>query len=81
MPSKKDDPKLPMHERAAYASAFLALEILMDFDPKAGEPAGVLLQGLAAAIEDYEQLRWPLGEPTPEEAAAFRAEQEKKEGI
>lgn len=49
---------------------------LVDLDPPADSPEGRLLAALAAATQSYERERWPIGPPTPAEAAAFRAEQE-----
>lgn len=65
-------------EDQGYSYAIVALDLLMSLDPSLSkdEAGGVLLGGLAAAIDDYEQMRWPFAEPTPEEATAFRREQE-----
>ena len=46
------------------------------WDTAVGSPEELEFLDLAAAIEAYENLRWPIGEPTPTEAAEFRAEQE-----
>jgi HTH-type transcriptional regulator/antitoxin HigA len=37
------------------------------------------LTDLALAVEAYEEERWPIQPPTPEEALAFRREQEAKD--
>lgn len=65
-------------EAWAYAQAMGAIDLLMGMEPEAAKDstAGLLLSGLAAATNDYEQMRFPLGNPTPEEAAAFRREQQ-----
>lgn len=47
-----------------------ALKFVMEHDPGS---QGVAMLG--AAIEAYEKIHFPIAEPTPEEAAAFRREQ------
>jgi antitoxin component HigA of HigAB toxin-antitoxin module len=56
-----------------YEAALAELETLMG----TGEQPDRICQ-LAATIEQYELQHYPIAEPTPEEAAAFRREQEKK---
>jgi len=46
------------------------------FDAEPGTPEGEELDALIPLIEAYEDVVYPIAPPTPEEAAAFRAEQE-----
>ena len=57
-----------------YRAALARIDPLLD--AKLGTPEGDELEMLSAAIEEYEARVYPIGEPTPEEARAFRAEQE-----
>lgn len=43
-----------------------------------GTPEGERLDRLADAIGAYERVRWPFPEPTPEERASFRRDQEQR---
>jgi hypothetical protein len=65
---------------AEYEVAFAELERIMETNPALGSPEGERLDFLTSQIVAYERTRFPLPEPTPEEAAAFRAEQEKPKG-
>jgi antitoxin component HigA of HigAB toxin-antitoxin module len=60
----------------AHAAALAEAEQLMHADPPRDTDEGRRLLELAEAIEAYERIRWPMPDPTPEEAAAFRREQE-----
>ena len=37
-----------------------------EMKPAAGSPAETLFAGLQMALDDYEQIRWPLGKPKEE---------------
>ena len=51
------------------------IEALVALDPPADSPEGRLLHGLAIATENFEREYFSIEPSTPEEAAAFRAEQ------
>ena len=61
---------------ALYEAALSVVDGLMRLDPPKDSPHGRLLLSLARAIEEYEEEELVLPEPTPEEAAAFRRDQE-----
>ena len=62
---------------ADYRRALAELDRLMDADPAARDTAeGARLLALATEIEAYEKIHFPIREPTPEEAAQFRADEE-----
>jgi HTH-type transcriptional regulator/antitoxin HigA len=60
-----------------HKTALAEVESLMNYDPAPDSPLGKYLGMLVSTVEAYEQKRWPIEKPTPEERAAFRAEQEK----
>lgn len=51
---------------------------LMKLDPPLGSAESDRLALFAMLIEQYEKARFPIAEPTAEEAAAFRADQERR---
>jgi len=51
-----------------YEAMLAALEFVMEYGPGSFAPIALL----ASAIEAYELIHFPIAEPTPEEAAAFR---------
>lgn len=55
--------------------ALARLEELMDAEP--GTPEAAELDALATSIEEYEAHNHPVGTPTAQQAAAFRAEQQR----
>lgn len=57
-----------------YYAALRELSKLFDSQP--GTPEAERVADLCFAIEEYEQYHFPLGQPTKEQAAQFRAEQE-----
>lgn len=59
----------------AYHVALAEIERLIRLQPKSGSFDGLRLQELAAAVSEWESKYYKFDEPTPEEAAAFRAEQ------
>ncbi len=63
-----------------YESAIEAIEELRKDSPRPDSPEGRLLKDMVDSVRDYEKARWPLGTPTAEERARFRAEQEKENG-
>lgn len=64
-------------EMKDYRHSMAELERLMELSPAAGSPDGDRLRELAEKVEMFELAHFPLPEPTPEEAAIFRAEQER----
>jgi hypothetical protein len=54
---------IPAIEEAGYRAAMVALDLLMLMNPTKADPAGMLLSGLALALDEYEQLRWPIPVP------------------
>jgi HTH-type transcriptional regulator/antitoxin HigA len=62
-----------------HTRALAELERLMDADPSADSTEGARLEALAAEIESYEEIHFRIPEPTPEEAAQFRADEEPRE--
>lgn len=69
-------------ERRSFGDEFHArvldvIATLVELDPPADSPEGRFLVSISAAAAEYERWRYPIGAPTPEEAAAFRAEQER----
>lgn len=52
------------------------MELLDDLMTKT--PGSLAISVVAKLVEEYELAHFPIRDPTPEEAAAFRADQEKK---
>lgn len=66
-----------------YDAALAEITALMDIPPETLDGAGAIAAGLrlaelAFAVETYEKEHYPMGKPTPEAAAAFRADQERE---
>jgi HTH-type transcriptional regulator/antitoxin HigA len=61
--------------QAEYERALIAVERLIDAEPKAGEPQADELELLSLLIEDYEETVFPIPDPTPIEAIRFRMDQ------
>jgi HTH-type transcriptional regulator/antitoxin HigA len=59
---------------AEYEQALARIEALMDARPRSPELDE--LKRLCALVEIYEQQHYPIDEPSPADAATFRAEQE-----
>lgn len=60
---------------ADHKAALSQISALMDAE--AGTPDAAKLVELAEAVEAYEAKRYPIDPPTPEQAIAFRREQER----
>ena len=69
-------PLPPIADDAAHAAALARCEQLMQLDPQAGSLESAELSQLAARVNAYEKVRWPISSPSAEERAAFRREQE-----
>lgn len=67
----------PIQTDEEHARLLAEAEALMRSDPQRDMPEGQRLSELADAIEAYEEKRWPFPEPTPEERAEFRRDQER----
>ena len=67
----------PITTDIEHKSALAEVQSLMEYDPAPDSPLGKYLSALVDVVEAYEKKRWPFEKPTPEERAAFRAEQEK----
>lgn len=67
----------PITTDEEHKTALAEVESLMSYDPAPESPLGKYLVALVEVVEAYEKKRWPIEKPTPEELAAFRAEQEK----
>lgn len=66
-----------IESRKEYELAVVALDVLMmGEEATADSLKGRWLGMLAAAIEAYEKIHFPIADPTPEEARAFRDSQE-----
>ena len=63
----------PIHTEVDHASALRRIEALWEAQP--GTPEHDELAALAAVVAAYEDERWPILPPDPEEAAKFHAEQ------
>ena len=61
---------------ADHTRALAELDRLMDRDPTPDSTEGARLDQLSAEIEAYETAHFLIPEPTPEEAARFRADEE-----
>jgi HTH-type transcriptional regulator / antitoxin HigA len=61
--------------RAEYERALIALERLIDAEPKPGESQADELELLSLLIEAYEEKAFPIPDPTPIEAIRFRMDQ------
>lgn len=59
-----------------YDAALAIIEPLMDARPNSLEEAE--LEVFALAIDEYEQIHYPIEPPSPDEAIKFRKEQEQK---
>lgn len=55
-----------------------AIEQLIDIHPPEDSPEGKDLDLLGMLVEQYEEIHYPMKEPTPEEMAEFRRDQECK---
>lgn len=58
--------------------AIARISELMKASPKPGTPEGDELALLAAIVECYEDLHYPIDPPTPDDAIKFRLEQMKE---
>ncbi|HJW76645.1 MAG TPA: DNA-binding protein [Thermoleophilia bacterium] len=61
--------------QAEYERALIAVERLIDAEPKAGEPQAEDLEPLSLLIEAYEKTVFPIPDPAPIEAIRFRMDQ------
>lgn len=52
--------RAPVHVNRLLAPALELIKTLMDMDPAAESPEGVLLQNLAEAVQRYEHVYFPL---------------------
>lgn len=59
-----------------YECALWLIEYLMEQEPAVGMFEGRTLDLMIGHVVAYEAVHYPIGRPTPEEAAAFRKEQE-----
>lgn len=66
---------MKIESRREHELALQEIDCLMTLMTDAKEDAE-WLSILARAVEDYEKIHFPIPEPTPEEAAAFRAEED-----
>ncbi|MEX0594082.1 MAG: helix-turn-helix domain-containing protein [Balneolaceae bacterium] len=63
----------PIHNENDYENALARIEVI--FDAKPGTPEGDELEILGILIDEYEEKRFPIPNPTPIEAIKFRMEQ------
>ena len=64
----------PIKTKKDYEQALARLEVI--FDAKKGTPKGDELELLGMLIDNYENVKFPIGFPDPVEAIKFRMEQE-----
>ncbi len=67
---------MTINNSTEHTEALEEIARLMYADPSPKSFDGNTLRILAKAVEEYENIHFPIGAPTPAEAAAFRAEQE-----
>lgn len=66
----------PIRDSLTYSEALKAIERLMRMNPKAGSLEAEELIWYADRVAEYEERTFQFPEPTAEERAAFRREQE-----
>jgi hypothetical protein len=67
---------LPPWALEYHARVVALIEALVELNPAADSPEGRFLALISAATDSFEREAFPIEPPTPEEAAAFRAEQD-----
>lgn len=65
----------PIRTEAENEAAIARIERIWDSRP--GTPESAEFDALAAEIERFEEVAYPMDPPTPEQATAFRRDQEK----
>lgn len=63
-----------IHNEKEYEEALAEMESIWEALPDT--PEGRRLDELLDEIEEWEEIHYPIGEPTPEELRKFRQEQE-----
>lgn len=67
---------MEIHSEQEYEAALAEADAFMQSNPLKNSPEGRRFEEVIVALVKYEDEHFPMREPTPEEAAEFRREQE-----
>lgn len=67
-----------IHSEQEYEAALAEADTYFESNPLKASPEGQRFEEVIQALVKYEDEHYPIRPPTPEEAAAFRREQEEE---
>lgn len=67
---------MEIHTEQEYQAALAEANAFFESNPRKNSPEGRRFEEVIQALVKYEDEHFPIEAPTPEEAAAFRREQE-----